>query len=349
MNQLVTYEISKNIMYCPLIFNNHFLSDNYCRGNNHSVEESVFLNFLNRIPVNSTMYIVDIRLAIEKLSFSNKNLNKLKKKNIAYYCKKEFYNRFLKSHESKMIESDKECLSYNSNSDPELIKFIEGKLKGRRNIVKTIHEYVYIQFFLQEMKSHKHRYEMGHLKYLESSNVYVNRYINIKELFLQPKYMHFTIRSLAEKIETGYSESYRKACLLGVSNNGIILSRLLAYTMQLEARSINHIGPKYCLDSDAEFLKELKGKNFILISDVICLGGEYRMAKGILNALGAKLLGAVCIVKICDVYRESEEISKSDLFYSLVDDINGYEIDGEKINYHIYINKEGKNYEYRRN
>ena len=63
------------------------------------------------------------------------------------------------------------------------------------------------------------------------------------------------------------------------------------------------------------------------------MGGEYKMANGIVDILGSKLLGGICVVKIRDVYRNQRESN----VYALLDDINGLEVDGERIGYQIYV------------
>lgn len=344
MDSLITYDMSENIIYCPVAFNNKILGEvSFQSSSNSKVEEDTLFNILDKISGDRNMYILDCMSNIYKLTFSEQNNGQLTaNKNIAFYCEEKFYNKCLKKHGYCLIRDYKGCLAYSRMSKRIFQDFIEEKLRNKDDIIKTVYAYIYIRFFMKEIKANQHAYEFGNLKYLESSNIYVNRYINIKALFSQPQYVKLTINKLIQQIQTGFSDSYKKACLLGVSNNGIILSRLLAYSMQLEARSINHIGPRYSFDSDSEFLKDFKDKKFILVSDVICLGGEYRMAKGILNALGAKLLGAVCIVMIYNVYRDSlRKMENSDSIYAIVEDINSYQIEGETIDYHIFIDEEG--------
>ncbi|MDE5778206.1 MAG: hypothetical protein K2I10_06880, partial [Lachnospiraceae bacterium] len=136
-------------------------------------------------------------------------------------------------------------------------------------------------------------------------------------------------------------------CLLGVSNNGNILARLLAYEMNLNVRCINHIGPRYFIEYKENYYKEMNEKNFILISDVICLGGEYRIARGIVHMLNAEMIGAVSVVKLRNVYRndgyENDDIDKIRKVYSILVDINSYQIADKKINYKIFIDKEDEN------
>ena len=63
------------------------------------------------------------------------------------------------------------------------------------------------------------------------------------------------------------------------------------------------------------------------------MGGEYKMAQGIVDILGSKLLGGVCVVKIRDVYRKP----KVNKVYALLDDINEFKINDEIIDYQISV------------
>ncbi len=344
MEELLKYEIDKNIFYCPLTLNNNIVKEQPGRGGvGIQIEDKMVMSVFYSISEDrDNNYILDF-YDIEKLSITNEDLHKLfRANNIALYFSKNFYEQKLKGNnviETSFTEyrDEKGYFIYNNMSEA-LKSYLETSFKEEKDIIKKIHTYIYIRFFIEEIDKYNHIYDMSDLKYLESSNVYINYYINIKALFLHPNYMYFLINDLVKQIKASFDD-LEKTCLLGVSNNGIILSRLLAYQLHLDAKGINHLGPRYCLDDDNEFIKELKNKKFILVSDVICLGGEYRLAKGILNVLNSKLLGAVCVVKIRDIYR-NEERKRNDKIFALVDDINTYEIDGKKIDYKIYVDKE---------
>lgn len=180
-------------------------------------------------------------------------------------------------------------------------------------------------------------YDETNLKYLESSNVYVNCYLNVKRLFMNIDVLNLSIKCLEKFVCDNFlfaNEDKGKICFLGVSNNGIILARLLAYAMKMDVKSINHIGPKYCLNYDNASIEKYKKRKYILVSDVICLGGEYRIAKGILGVLESELLGAVGIVKIRDVYRNEKK--NEEKIYTIIDNINNHGCD-----YKIYVDRRG--------
>lgn len=349
MDKLIKYNINNDIAFCPIALNNIILQNQPCRGgSNIKMEEERLLEILAIVESeDSAMYILDFS-GINKLSLKNKNISRLFKiKNAVNYLEKAIFPDNLSDRVDNIFICDDQYghLVYHNDINEVLKEFVEEKIVTQKDFSKTIHIYAYISFFLRDAEKNKYTYDIEHLKYLETSNIYVNSYINIKSFFLKPTYMYLLINDMTELVKKGFS-GHGQVCLLGVSNNGIILSRLIAYQLQWEVKSINHIGPKYCLDSDSEALKELTNKKYILISDVICLGGEYRIAKGIIEALGAKLLGAVCVVKIRGVYRNKEESiiegsRKKDSVYSLIENVNQYKIDGKGMEYEMFIDTKG--------
>lgn len=353
MKKLIEYKLDKDILFCPISLNNSILMHQPSKGGtNIKIEEYIVLKIFSLMTLNpSRLYIVDFS-GIAKLELENKNLvDILQYTNTVLYFERKKYLEIceLVNQERYMtFEDEKGSLVYNSNTEQRLIDYLSVATKNEKDFIKSFHSHIYADFFIQEANKYKHKYPMEELKYLESSNVYVNCYINIKAIFSQPEYMYLVISDLTELIRNNFPD-LTKVCLLGVSNNGIILSRLIGYQLELEAKSINHLGPKYSLESDKELLFELKNKKFILVSDVICLGGEYRLAKGILNVLNSRLLGAVSVVKIKNVYRGGESETtrartkgKEDKICTLLNNINEYTYEGESLNYTIYIDREEK-------
>jgi orotate phosphoribosyltransferase len=275
---------------------------------------------------------------VSKISASRENISRLVNlTNAISYLKKGAIEICNGRNCLKKINENFEA-SISVDIDVKLKNYWNDTLEKQTDIVKFIHSYVFMDFLLRDIEENNHKYNDDNLKYLESSNVYVNRYINIKAFFLNPDYLRLLVNDMAEKIRLEFKEDYNKFCLLGVSNNGIILSHLIAYQLGMDVKCINHIGPKYCLFSGNEALNDLKNEKFILISDVVCLGGEYRMAKGIVEVFGANLIGAVTVVKIRDVYRNGDE-KANDRIVSIIDNPNQYIIDGKRLNYKIYIDR----------
>ncbi len=211
------------------------------------------------------------------------------------------------------------------------------KLKNRENIREFI-DLRCMRYIIAEMlKNDIKNYNKSEWTYLESSNVYIKNYLNVKCLFAVPDIFDLIVlkmRQLIEKVFMNEKDIKERGevCLLGVSNNGIILSKILAYIMEMNSESINHLGPTYCIEGEIENLERYQNRQYILISDVICLGGEYRMTKGIVSILGSKLLGAVGIIKVRDVYRNEKK--DDNITMAVLEEIEQY-----GIKYEIYIDK----------
>ena len=349
MEKLVEYKLEKDILFCPISLNNSILLHQPSRGGtNIKIEEYIVLRIFSLMESNPcSLYIVDFS-GITKLELAYNNLmDILQNRKTVLYFEKEKYDEIcgLVNQDQHMIfEDERGSLVCNNYTEKRLIDYLTIAIKNKKDFIKSFHAHIFADFLIQEAIKYRHKYPMEELKYLESSNVYVNCYINIKAIFSRPDYMYLIISDLTELIRNNFP-NLKNVCLLGVSNNGIILSRLIGYQLNLEAKSINHLGPKYSLESDSELLLELKNKRFILVSDVICLGGEYRLAKGIVNVLNSRLLGAVSVVKIKDVYRSENSDPtdvrmkrKEDKICTLLDNINEYNFEGESLNYTIYIN-----------
>lgn len=329
------FKIKDNLIYCDLSLNNNVISNQVNTGGiQMQMENEQIIQIFNNLNKNKK-YIIDCS-NIKKISMTNENFKEiLLYENIALYFNKNFIEE-----QRNTDFFDNVCIITDNNGyliyKKDFFEEYPKKNIKNNNIIKTIHTYIYVKFFVESAIKLGYNFDSNNLKYLESSNVYVNFYINIKSLFLNPDYMYLIINDLVKKIKDEFNLS--DVYLVGVNNNGIILSRLLAYKLNLKVKSINHLGPKYCLSKTSDFIDDFKNKKFILITDVICLGGEYRLTKAILNILNSNLLGTVCIFKIKDIYRNN--YNTNDKIISLIDDINDYEIDGNKINYEIYIDKE---------
>jgi orotate phosphoribosyltransferase len=333
MNKLVKYEIDKDIYLCPISLNISVSKAHPSKGGTDVKVEEVALNgVLNMVGKDvSSKYVLDFS-AVSELSRTEENRpNRFEKLNNAVsYFRKGKMDR--DKYDVITVGNNLECLK-GGNLDKVFSDLIDEWNK-KDDPIEYIHSLAQIRFFIKDMEENNHKYEEKHLKYLESSNVYVNCYINIKAIFLRPDYLRLFVNDMTELLRLNF-EDYDKVCLIGVSNNGIILAHLIAYQLHLDVKSINHVGPKYSLDSDTEVLNDLRHRKFVMVSDVICLGGEYRMTKAILEALGAKLLGAIAVVKIRDVYRNNNKCN--DKIYSLINNVDQY----DDLEYKIYIDLKG--------
>lgn len=359
MKDLIKFCIDNLTEYCPIALNCAFLSDFGDDGISPvCCDESILDSILSQIELEKEkIHILDFA-GVDQISPREEHYDILTGENYILYVKKKFYNAIqeITSEKRKMCffcpeeSSGMEWAVIYFSREENVIRCVNNPRWDKSHLVECVHREVLLDFFMQEILVHHHRYDMGHLKYLESSNVFVNCYINVKSIFSHPDYLHMIIHDMAVMMKEQFHEIYnqRQICLLGVSNNGIILSKLVAYKLGLEAKSLNHLGPRYNIEkneNEKRLPDSFKDKKFILVSDVICMGGEYRIAKGIIEVIGAELLGAIGVVKIMDVYRntqmeEPKGQDEKNKIYALVDNINTYEKQGNRFDYHIYTEGE---------
>lgn len=346
------HKISNKLYYYSLEQNNQRFTNNQGTGTwTNTIEESIFSAILEDLQVNDEdHYVVDFS-NVAKTTFKNEHYDQLiNEKYVLLGLETKLFNAIkTKTEEKNRIFRFKEYRSdtnetlylvyFNEDKDNFFITYLEKHICGTddNGLIKVSLSRIMVASIIANILMEDiEYYDMSHLKYLESSNVYVNCYLNVKRIFLRMDVLTLTINQLKVMILQHFqSEDIRNVCLLGVSNNGIILSRILAYAMHMKVVSINHIGPKYCLNYDNHVMDQYKNQKYILVSDVICLGGEYRMTKGIISVLNSQLLGAVGIVKIREVFRAEEDDPNH--IYAIIDNINEY-----GCNYQIYIDRKDK-------
>lgn len=348
------YRFSDKIYYFSIQQNNKVLTNNQSVGNiPNVVEESCISDMLDYLNQDMENYLIIDFSNIFSVSFKEEHYELFMNKKYALLGINDKYFNVIKekAQKSKKIFNYKKykisnkksnyLIYFDNNKENNLLKFLNKFIpKGcqQESISTELSNKLIAHIVAGILTKDLEYYDLKNLKYLESSNVYVNCYLNVKRIFVNIDVLLMVINRLKAIIQDKFLKNddvddIENICLLGVSNNGIILSRILAYVMKIKVKSINHVGPKYCLNYDNSTAEQYMNKNYILVSDVICLGGEYRIAKGMISVLNSKLLGAVGIVKIRDIYRGDK--NNSDKIYSIIDNINDYGCE-----YRVYIDRE---------
>jgi len=343
MADLVCFKLKNNIYYCPIQLNNNILTTNAGEYNDTDVYEDVLLNIVYSVK-KDLYYIMDFSECAGSIENIPKIIKKLATPKLIILAREKFKKVFEKQRISgleieEVVEKENKIWIIKSNVEDKLNDYIERIKPGiaKYGFTDFFYKVILTQFFYQDIKSNNsYSFEKGALKYLESSNVYVNKYINVKSLFLDYSYMMLVVKGLKRIVKKYFLSDEKEISLLGVSNNGIILANLLSYELNLPVQSLNRLGPVYCLEDSADRLSNFSERKYVLVSDVICMGGEFRMAKGIVNILGSHLLGGICVVKIRDVYRGNRE----EQVYALLNDINDIEVENDRIDYRIFIDDE---------
>ena len=129
-------------------------------------------------------------------------------------------------------------------------------------------------------------------QYLPSSDVYSNKYIQIKSLFANPSENSFCIYLLCKMIRDCFARN-RVDAIIGMSNTGSILANLVGKMLGKDVVYCSNLGPRFALD-----IKHIKGKinkdlNYICVFDFVCLGTEIKNLKTLLRSFEANLIGGV--------------------------------------------------------
>lgn len=341
MEKLICFNLNDDIVYCPIHLNNSVFANNDGGDKNCSVCQEMLCDIIGTL-VPEVNYVLDFTQCLGSIESTPDILKCLKNVNVLILADEKFKEAL--GNLERELEITVEKWGTNENrfwivkfkKNLVLNKYIDAleNEEGEYSPSDYFSKLVLTKFFYEDIKENpKYDFSQRNKKYLGSSNVYVNKYINVKSLFLDYDYMMLMISELVKLINKHFNRYEGQISLLGVSNNGIILANMLSYQLRTSAYSLKRLGPVYCLEDNANRLGDFQDKKYILVSDVICMGGEYRMAKGIVDILGSKLLGGISVVKIRDAYRGENE----EEIYAVIDDINQFTIEGRKIDYQVYI------------
>jgi orotate phosphoribosyltransferase len=343
-NNIITFSLTEKIEYCSVWLNNNNLTSNIGGRIGGDVEQSTLGGLVKRLN-SKKYYIVDFCDCPGTINATEDIREDFAKENIIILATEKLKDAFLKQNlgkaeDLKESKGPENLFAIVFRDKGEFYDYFEKIRETSRDVDLSFyfHQFLLTRFFIDDIKNHpQYLFEKGKLKYLESSNVYVNKYINVKSLFLDKKYMMLVIKDLTDLVKRSFKGDMTELVLLGVSNNGIILANLLSYELKIPVQSLNRLGPVYCLDKRVDRNNQFSNKKYVLVSDVICMGGEYRMAQGIIDILGSTLLGGVCVVQIREVYRNDGEQKKESNVFALLNDINGIKVGEEQIDYQIFV------------
>lgn len=125
---------------------------------------------------------------------------------------------------------------------------------------------------------------------LESSGLYSNYYLSVKNLFREVIDLYYVVFSLARKVVGMKFDAF-----ITSSKNGAILATILGDMLKTKEVHLIGVGPKYSMEigDNVESIKE--GKRYLYIFDFMCTGAEYKIVSALVNSKRAQLKGAVGI------------------------------------------------------
>jgi hypothetical protein len=152
--------------------------------------------------------------------------------------------------------------------------------------------------------------EDGKPRINHSSSVYLNSYVNLKDFFAKERnFAFYAIYRLAMKIANKEEWNIKREkrsdydaikvhdkILVCQSLNGSYITSILSTLLKIDVLIFDKIGPVNKLYSRPNKLINTE-KQYIVVSDLVCLGTEVKIVKSILQFLGAGYLGNVALIK----------------------------------------------------
>lgn len=197
------------------------------------------------------------------------------------------------------------------------IELIAGNIFNKRNSDDSGYEMFYFEkssdenayifeekLFQEEFKILTQKYTEKNInEYHQSSSVYLPKYINIKKMISQKRgFFIFSLYQLALNIKKNWLdkinyENEESPTLICQNLNSSFISSILSSLLKLDVIILDHLGPVNTMYSSLNSKIE-ENKKYIIVSDVICLGTEVKIAKNLITFLGGKVYGSVTIIKI---------------------------------------------------
>jgi hypothetical protein len=163
------------------------------------------------------------------------------------------------------------------------------------------------QLFTDAFKEKIKQYINPHTQPHTSSYVYLTSYVDIKKFISYEKeFMLFSIYKLALKIQEEWAEKLaNNPILVCQSMNSAYIVSVLSNLLKLDILILDKIGPIYKIYNTLDKTID-ENREYIVVSDLVCLGTEVKIVKSLIQFIGGKYLGNVSIIK-------TETLSKSDI------------------------------------
>lgn len=153
---------------------------------------------------------------------------------------------------------------------------------------------------------------------LESSAVYVNRYVALKDLFQHMEEALFIIYMMAEKVRKKFPTQDNKV-LICCSKTGAVFTGILSMLLGMKAIYCISIGPKFALDV-ARLKKEVQaGQDYIFVFDFLCMGTEAKILHALVSSLDANLVYGIGVANYLNLSEKNFEGSIFSKLETLID------------------------------
>jgi len=160
--------------------------------------------------------------------------------------------------------------------------------------------------------------------YHESSSVYLSNYINIKKMISLDKNLFiYAIYKLAIKInEHWFKElNIKKPTLICQNLNSSYVASILSGFLKLDVLILDKLGPINKLYSTLDN-KIKENESYLVVSDVVCLGTEMKIAKNLITFLGGHYLGNVSIIRVETLLSETKKFNDTECVFTITRENN---------------------------
>ncbi len=186
--------------------------------------------------------------------------------------------------------------------------------------------------FERIIKNYIERYNEKHA----SSFIYLRSFIDLKKLIsIERPFIYFALYKLAMKIKYRWNQEIKeKPILVSQSLTSTFIVSILSKLLKLDILVFDKIGPITKLYNKLE-KHNFDKRKYIVVSDLVCLGTEVKIAKSLIEFSGGQYLGNISLVKIETLTREDlrlDNIDRTIAIFSITRENN------EDLGYDIYTN-----------
>lgn len=162
--------------------------------------------------------------------------------------------------------------------------------------------------------------------------VYLSKYINLKKMMesdarmLRLSIYYLALRMIDRGIASNSPSGNHNLSLFFHTMSGGYIAAQLAELFHVNLVYLDHLGPIESVHRK-HFEQDIHdGRDYVIVSDVICLGGEIGRARTIIEYCGGKVLGETSIVDVQSV--QSERLNSRTSLYTISKECNkvGYTI-----------------------
>ncbi len=170
-------------------------------------------------------------------------------------------------------------------------------------------------------------------QFQESSCVFSNKYVNIKDIFRRPSDARFLLYRLALKVRDigGSVGSYKLIC---TSKTGAILANIISKMIDVPVVYCVGMGPRFAVRPDEIVEVVQENERYVYIFDFISLGTELKILSTFISDKKSKLIGGVGPASY--IHCNHEEIVKRKLILSKMHPLINIQ-DYKEIDYKIEI------------